>query len=242
MAEVKRLRARVAQGESDVERLRRDLTAEQFERERCSQELRRVQKFDRMHRAVDMIENLETPRQHSKFSPSMDEYKTHSTQSAKETSELSHLHSLKSLSDKLDKLSTSNSSTELGAMAKLDTVDRREKFKDSKMSSGHLSSSSDTGLERSQAANSSESTDSQREPWKLAFGSNKLFDFDTKTKSRESVGESSHRSNKQSQNATGQTLYSSRDETAYNRNEYSVKPKRIFSTREKSKNKSDSDS
>ena len=52
-------------------------------------------------------------------------------------------------------------------------------------SSSHHSSSSDTGLERSQPRTSSGgSTDSTREPWKLAFGSNKLSDFGFDIKER----------------------------------------------------------
>ncbi|CAL4066396.1 unnamed protein product [Meganyctiphanes norvegica] len=56
VSEVKRLRARTAQYENEVERLRRELTDERYERERSTQELRRVTRYQKMNKALDELE------------------------------------------------------------------------------------------------------------------------------------------------------------------------------------------
>ncbi|XP_071548097.1 uncharacterized protein [Panulirus ornatus] len=149
VSEAKRLRTRAAQLEGDVERLRRELTDERFDRERTSQELRRVQRFQNINRALDAIQTESSAIKEGSRPP------------LRPVSPDPHPSPVSRLPSRSESPlpTTSQTTTHL---------ERRHSF--SKAHTAHLhSSSSDTGLERSQAVSSS--SDSHKEPWRLAFGS-----------------------------------------------------------------------
>ncbi|XP_069953846.1 centrosomal protein of 135 kDa isoform X2 [Cherax quadricarinatus] len=166
--ESKRFRTRAAQLESDVERMRRELTDERFERERTSQELRRVQKFQNISRALDTLDTgPQATKEGSRPLVRVSPPDPHTSP----------------VSSKLPSRSESPLPSASQTEAQLE---RRRSF--SKAHATHIhSSSSDTGLERSQARSSS--TDSHKEPWRLAFGS-RTSQFAWQSASQESIHQS----------------------------------------------------
>nr|XP_045584865.1 centrosomal protein of 135 kDa-like isoform X2 [Procambarus clarkii] len=148
--EVKRFRTRAAQLESDVERMRRELTDERFERERTSQELRRVQRFQNINSALDALETGSLATKEGSRPP------------VRVLPEDPHPSLVASrLPSRSESPLPSVSQTEAH-------LERRRSFSKAHATLLH-SSSSDTGLEKSQAISSS--SDSHKEPWRLAFGS-----------------------------------------------------------------------
>lgn len=144
MRESKRLRSQAAELEAELERRKRELTDERFERERTSQELRRVQRFQNVSRALDALDS---------GSPAH----TQGTGLPRVTLTPSPPHPPSQQCSGSDSPPPGPSQQEeQGRVARAPSVPLH-------------SSSSDTGLERSQAVSSS--SDSHHEPWRLAFGS-----------------------------------------------------------------------
>ncbi|XP_066943148.1 centrosomal protein of 135 kDa-like isoform X1 [Macrobrachium rosenbergii] len=189
-SECKRLRSRVVQLESDVERFRRDLTEERFERERASQELRRVQKYQYINSALDAIGSVsvatsEGPRHPTKIAspPSASVVATEgAVKPAKPASVTSppvgpqvgqrppaQVESPSEPQPISGSRVPSRSETSQSVSQEASNIERHDSFSKAHATAVH-SSSSDTGLERSQAISSS--SDSHTEPWRLAFGSN----------------------------------------------------------------------
>lgn len=151
MRESKRLRTQAAELESELERRKRELTDERFERERASQELRRVQRFRSVSQALDALDSgspaaaATTTTQGTRppqvaLPPSPPHPPPPQRRSASES----------------PRPGPSAQQEEQGGAARAPSVPPH-------------SSSSDTGLERSQGVSSS--SDSHHEPWRLAFGS-----------------------------------------------------------------------
>lgn len=157
--------------EGDVDRVRRELTDERFERERASQELRRVQRFQTINRALDVLDtNPTSTKEVTRPLP------------VRVLSPDPHPTPVSSSSGGLPSRAGS-SPISASASAAPSHLERRRSF--SKAHAGHLhSSSSDTGLERSQPVSSS--SDSHKEPWRLAFGS-KTSQLDWQSASHESL-------------------------------------------------------
>lgn len=163
--ELKRFRTRTTQLEGDVDRMRRELTDERFERERTTQELRRVQRHQSINRALDALDTKEGTRP-----PPVQSSDPHPTPAS-------------SSSGGVPSRAGSSPASASEANSQLE---RRRSF--SKAHAGYLhSSSSDTGLERSQPVSSS--SDSHKEPWRLAFGS-RTSKLDWQTASHDSLHQS----------------------------------------------------
>ncbi|XP_064100509.1 cingulin-like [Macrobrachium nipponense] len=191
-SECKRLRSRLVQLESDVERFRRDLTEERFERERASQELRRVQKYQYINSALDAIGSVsiatsEGPRHPTKIAspPSASVVATEGAvkpatpasvtsppvgpQVGQRPPAPAQVESPSETQPISGSRVPSRSETSQSVSQEASHIERHDSFSKAHATTVH-SSSSDTGLERSQAISSS--SDSHTEPWRLAFGSN----------------------------------------------------------------------
>ncbi|XP_068231559.1 centrosomal protein of 135 kDa-like [Palaemon carinicauda] len=186
-SECKRLRSRLVQLESDVERFRRDLTEERFERERASQELRRVQKYQYINSALDAIGSVSVATSEGTRHPSkIASPQSVSAVTTEETVKPANVTSppvgtlvgqrlpaqVESPSEPQTVSGSrvpSRSETSQTVSQEASRLERHDSFSRVHATAVH-SSSSDTGLERSQAISSS--SDSHAEPWRLAFGSN----------------------------------------------------------------------
>lgn len=142
--ESKRLRTQAAELEAELERRKRELTDERFERERTSQELRRVQRFHNVSRALDALDSGSPAPTQGTGPPrvALTPSPPHPPSQRRSGSESPQPGPAQQ--------------EEQGGAARAPSVPLH-------------SSSSDTGLERSQAVSSS--SDSHHEPWRLAFGS-----------------------------------------------------------------------
>ncbi|XP_076058055.1 uncharacterized protein LOC143035212 [Oratosquilla oratoria] len=152
--EVKRLRSRLSQTEAEVERMRRSLTDEKYERERLSQELRRVQRLQRMNEALGDV-GSEAPEGGGTTTCATPLTQYVGSRRPSTSSQPPHPHQHLQTQGSFDEGVEVTTRTHSISSAPI----RRPPL--SRMNT----TSTDTGLERS----GMDSLDSQKDPWKLAF-------------------------------------------------------------------------